>query len=390
MYFECRVNVPDCSPSFEEAKNAFLKGNVILARDLVLERQRRAQWNRPEDALLCADISRACANNLEFCATIKIAFKRWPESWLMKTAWANVLTVQPYVLRALALLEVLFSQSVNAEKALIASHIAVTYARGGFLSSAVTWIEKSEKLDQEDDPRVYYNLAYAANCNREWEKSLHFGNKALQLSPFWPRLRLMIADILLANGEIQKAKQLLEEGVQAGYRDASNEFILGIQAFTTGKMEEASDRCRRFHQDWPFTKGLAKAALFLLAHSLWNSGRYDEATEVASTSGLEIFKERAAHFSSTIKNRKIIPTPLVSQERNLCVPTAATIVAAAQGVQLKPRELYRRMRGRDGTFIWRMAEELTHRGFYVQSIKSTPQALMGMLDYGIPLVPAQK
>jgi hypothetical protein len=235
-------------------------------------------------------------------------------------------------------------------------------------------MKKSLDFEQGNDPKFYYNLAYAAYCNRDWEKSLHYGSKALQLSPFWPRVRVFLADVLLANGELQKAKQLMEEGIQAGYCDAYNEFLLGLQSFTTDNMEEASHLFRQFQDDWPFAKDFIKHSRALLAYSLWNCGQYEEARKVALISGIKSLTEQFS--SAPFKNDwKIIHTPLISQEPHLCLPTSVTMVASAQDVLLNPRELYAQMSGRGGTLIWRMAEEMTRREFQVQSIKSTPQVI---------------
>lgn len=386
MFFECRVNVPECSPLFAEAKEAFLKGEVLRARELTLDLQKQGRWNIPEDALLCGDLSRACGDHLQFCATMKMAFKKWPESRRVKVGYAVAQSGRFYTLQALALLEELFADSPDHEKALLASEFAATYARGRFQTSAAAWIEKTQSFDHGDDPKVFYNLAFAASSNRDWEKSLLFGNQALRLAPFWLHVRRLVADALLANGELQAANQLLADGRQTAYRDAGYEYFLAVQSFTTGHMEATSRLIRQFQNDWPFAKDFIKPSRVLLAFALWNCGKLEEAREVALASEIQKTVELFASVSATAGNRKIIPTPLISQESYLCVPTSVMMVAAAQEVELNPRELFVRMLGRDGTQLWRMAEEMQRREFQVHFVNATHDAIRGMIDQGIPLI----
>lgn len=384
MFFECRSNVPGCSPQFETVKEYFLSGKVLQARNLLLESRGKIRWETPEDALLCGDIARACGNILQFYAIIRLARRRWPESRRLKIAWAVVLSSRAFTLRSLAVLMELFDNAPEAEKGLLASQLAATYARGGFQSSAAAWVEKALACGQGDDAKFFYSLSYAFYCIRDWEKSVDYGYRALQLAPNWSRLRLFLADALLAIGQYEKAAALVDDCIAAGYRDASIEFLKAIQSFAAGDIPGAKTLLSEFRENWHFSKDYHWHQYFL-AHALWNCGEYEQAQEIARNSGIKKLQDQFSAVSPG-QDLKIIPTRMISQEPNLCVPTSVAMVAFAQGIQFNPRELYVRMKGMGGTYIWRMAEEMSAAGFEVRSIRATHEAVQGMLQYGIPLI----
>ncbi|MFC1744061.1 C39 family peptidase [Candidatus Riflebacteria bacterium] len=383
MYFENRYKPPQCSSAYMECREKFLTGRISEARIIAMALRKGMGPQMPADALLCADISRAWGRDREYFATIKIALKRWPTSVPLRILWTRILSCRGYNLKAITILKELLKDATLEAKPFIASLLTSTYAIAGFGESSRKWRAKTIKYLPTRDPGIYYELAFSAIQLQDWDYGIEEGFKTLELAPTWQRSRIFLANALLARGKIQEASKVVVDGMNLGFPDASFEFHAGLQYFIQGELAKSLEIFSDYPKRWPDSDRL-KGTEELLTHIYWNLGKYEEARATAKKARPRFFEKFINAGQSG--QRKIIPTLIIAQEQLMCVPTAVTMIASAQGVTLNPGKLYKAMKGMNGVLMWRMVAEMEELGFLVRHVKAEAQVIKYFLNLGIPLL----
>jgi tetratricopeptide (TPR) repeat protein len=335
------------------------------------------------DAVLCSDISCACALLGEAFATIRLARRRFPDDLTLAFEWCRVQAVRGQVVAAMRSAEELLARVSGSPRLLVLCLLASLTAQIGLGGRSQQYISELGGSGQISDPRVWFELASAAMSLREWDAAIERAAYAVSLAPKWPRARIFLAEALLARGHTDRSLQTVRECLGLGIEDAGLELMAGLQLFQGGDHRTSFELLLRFEYTWVRPRRTASIRE-LIEHLPWRLDQLDHGLQRLQPADAELCRRLQAH--ATAGRRLLIPIPVMCQERVLCVPTSVAMAAGAQGDPLDPNQLYVAMGGREGTAMWLMREEMLRRGYTVEIVCAEPEVIRALLDQGVSLI----
>ena len=387
MFYECRVDPPQCSEKYQRCQSLFLEGDVCAARDQALKIQKLGGPEHPNDFLLCSDISRSFNYHEESWATIKLGLGRFSKDIKLQIQWCRVLALRGYFEASNRLLIKLLRENKDNPKiyrALLAN-IASLNAKAGFINKTTLIIKEiNSDTDTAIDPQIGYDLTYASILLRNWDEAINYGRRTVQLAPRWMRARVFLIHSLLAKGQVEEATTICKTGLALSCSDASFEFEAALLAFSCGKLDEASERLITYGEKYFNGSKRENDVREFLAYLLYELGRNAEAIHIAQ----EVNHNFARRFENPalICHKTLLAMPVICQGPLMCVPTAVSMVASPQDIPLHPDELFKAMHGQDGTALWRMCDVMEQRGYLIEFINVNHEAITGLLKQGIALI----
>ncbi|MCP4146863.1 MAG: hypothetical protein GY757_03840 [bacterium] len=384
MYFESRVSPPACSPPYETCRRLYLSGQVINARHEALRVAKETSPSRPEDYLLCADISHSCLRISEYYATIKLGLKRFPHDRKLRIQWSRVLRNRNHTVEAIQCLRDLLSDSDEHERPQLTAMLSSVYARAGFRKKPLELFKSIE--NKEKSYWVWYEQASAAMNLRQWEQAIAYAGHCIHLAPSWLAPRALLMDAMLSQGNVEGAAGELQVIMSSKIQDASMIWLAAVFYYSCNQLETAGKYLLQLHKQWELSD-YNSAIRQLLALIEWRKGNCENAQKWAQQTDRkfrDIFLKARPGLPDT--SRVILPTPLVAQGHMMCVPVSVMMTAAAQGIHLDVNEIYKAAKGWGGTKLWRMVDDMEHRGFDAYFVKAEPGIIKKFLRAGIPLI----
>lgn len=383
MYFEVRLKPPEVSEAYAACRDLYVAGKTLEAA-AEAERIRDAGGPQcPQDFMLYSDIARSCGDYVKYQAVAKIGYVKYPGDWKIVTQYARALAGRYRLLKANRILEQMRGGLQPGQIPLLDSFIAANTAMSGLRETAATYERRALDAATDEEPLLWYELAYMASTVTNWEKAVEYGYHTLKIAPRWQRARTNLVFSLLARGRADEAHLLIREGLSFNIEDESLDFTAGMFEFARGRFGEAARHMERHCKRW-LAANTRKYVANTLAITLWEMKKYDEALKYAAICGGEA-DDTFRKATPTGKHR-LIPLNLVCQRTRECVPTSAAMVSAAQGVMLNMDELLREMDCRDGTPVWKMCQVMEAKGFHVVSVRAEPEIIREFLDRGVPLI----
>lgn len=382
MFFETRVGPPAVSPPWQDCCSAFLAGRVREARAAAVA-LRGATPLSMNDLFLCADIARACGRRAEYAALGILLRRRFPRETCARIEYAQSLAGRPAAMTAIRELNALADTCEAAHMPRVQSMLAAALARAGMRERARRHGASAEAAGSADDPAASYDLSWMYMYLTDWDAAIEHGIRAVRLAPRWPQARGALVGAHLAVGHAADAAGLLHEALDSGIEDESLDLTAALFELSQNHLDAAAGHFDRYRVRWAGARAF-RPAMVAATIARWSLGQPEAArdTAAASGSGLSDLLDRARPDG----RHRYIPVGYLAQRHNQCVPTAVAMIARAQGVIFDADDLFRRMRGHDGTQLWRMRQVMEDAGFTVLCLRAEPAILRAMLDLGIPLM----
>lgn len=283
-------------------------------------------------------------------------------------------------------LEELSEFADETEMPLVIALQSYNYSTMGWDKTAAEFHEKAVTI-ASDDPMVWYVLSRASARRTDWGSSIQEATKASKLAPHWTRSRAGLSDSLMATGQNDAARQI----IQVTNKDAKTcgpDYVRTLYSEVNGDTDQAISELSKFLTDWPIKNDYSSSAATKLTLLLMQQNKLAAAKRVISSYDLQQFEDllKVADSKANEVASKYISMPLVSQTRNHCVPTVAAMVAGSQGYDAKPAEFAQGMCTRHGTQLWQMVDYMKSIGFAAICIKPEPETIVSLLDQDIPLI----
>ena len=390
MLFEIRAAAANqCTEPLRPTANFFLNNQPIEAfRCFEKLRKTREFWASLNefDWLLMSALFYNCGfiRKQAACHRLAMKFLTNPKLVAVMNAWD--LSYRGKYFEVKAKLEELADSVDSTEKPLVAALQSYNYSTMGWDKTAIEFHEKAVSQALED-PRVWYVLSRASARRTDWEMSVREATKACKLVPHWTRARAGLSDSLMATGQNDAARQI----IQVTDRDAKTcgpDYSRTLYSEVNGDTDQAISELSKFLTDWPIKNDYSSAAATKLTLLLMQQHQLAAAKRVIASYDLQQFEDllKVADNKANQVASKYISMPMVSQTRNHCVPTVAAMVAGSQGYDAQPSEFAKGMGTRHGTQLWQMVDYMKSLGFAAICIKPEPEHVISLLDQGIPLI----
>ncbi|MEP3481697.1 MAG: tetratricopeptide repeat protein [Fuerstiella sp.] len=383
MQFELRTHTIDVSPEWTEVRDFFVAGKSRKAWKLASSMRNRVPLRTGNDFLLNMEVARACSAHRTYMALGQIAVRRFPDDVWIQFYYARILLTRGQFLDGLKYLKVRKATLGKTHPAQWAAAIANTYASAGFGKSCQKWLQTSQQAPDADVPLCLYTRASALEDLKEWDSALELIRQCVQAAPNWTRARSYLIHCLLSRGHHQEATSHLKAAFDLGHEDVSIEVTASLLPMSLGQFSLARDRLKVTLKRWPQTdmQEYLRRTLCILLVEL---GDYSSAREVVAGD-----EERFGfpEIPDQPKGRHcFIPLPLMSQNHNQCVPTTVAMAVSVDGRRYDPDVMFREMRGREGTALWRAREWCSKNGLTVIPVRLEKGAIRDMLDAKVPLI----
>lgn len=382
MLFEMRLEVPEVSDAFVACRDLFMEGRVREAR-AAAEQLRTLQNPSLNDLLLCVGIARACGLRKRFAALAAHARRRFPGSVQARLVHALSLASRPSAMSAIRALDELSSACEPDDRPHIHAMLAAACARAGLRATALRHAKAATEAEGGCEAAIAYELCWTAIYLTDWPEAIAQGARAVRLAPRWPQARCALVSAHLALGQATEAGDVLADWRKAAVEDESMDLTQALIHFSENRMEDAAALFDRYRDRWPKAAAY-RHAMVASAIARWSLGQPGPARIAARAAGHGL--EAVLDHAKPDGTHGFIPSGYVAQRFNQCLPTAAAIVARAQGCGADPDSLFRRMHGTDGAPLWRMRQVMEEDGFKVLCLRADPGIVRGMLDRGVPLM----
>jgi tetratricopeptide (TPR) repeat protein len=399
MLFELRNAVPEVSASWCETRDLFLAGRTRRAWGQAVARRGAPSLETANDYVLNLEIARACGANRTYLALARLARQAFPDDVYVRLYHARALLTRGLHTLGLEFLHQCEDSLGKTDRVLWATQLANMYADVGFEVSCRRWLDAVAEEPGIDSPLALYTRSCAFEGLRQWEDAAAVARRCLAAAPKWARARTLLVHCLLTQGRIDEARSEIAAGELLGHEDAYLDITAAMLAFSRGQFAEAQEMFESILAHWPqanFIDWVRRTLCVLLvevgrcdaAHDL-AQGKYERDGKLLAAAKSKGEKELGLPEitpAAAGRPHRFHPLPLVAQNRNQCVPTAVAMSVWPQGKQLEPNQLYREMRGREGTALWRMRRWVEANGLRLIPIRLERQAIIEMLDQGIPLI----
>ena len=383
MLFELRNSTPEVSPSWREVRDLYLEGRTRLAWSTALERRSSPSLETANDYVLNAEVARACSAYHTCFAIVRKGLSVFPDDPVLQLHQARSLLSRGRHTTGIEFLRARESTLGKTHRALWGTQLANVYGNAGFAASCRRWLEAVRDDKEINSPLSLYTMSCASEGMQDWSAAIRYARGCVGAAPDWSRARAHLAHCLLSRGRIEEAEQVLEDAQRRGHEESTVDVSAAMLALSLGRFDQARTRLEQVLTDW--TEGefsnWARRVLYIL---LVEIGENDAAKAVAG--GREGQFGWPSVPAQCEKRHRFIPLPLIAQNKNQCVPTSAAMVAYPQGRRLDPDRLFREMRGRDGTALWRMRAWMEDHGFRVVPVRLEKEGVVELLDRDVPLI----
>ncbi len=383
MLFEVRQSIPDVSDRWEEVRNLFLEGNSREAWNQAMRRRGMVPLESPNDYLLCIEIARACSANGLYKALVWQGHHRFPDDPLLQLYQSRVLFVRNRYLEAIEFLQERELSLGRTHRAWWGTELASFFGQAGFARSCQHWLKQVQDAPEFDSPLALYSRWSACEGLQQWDTAIELGRKCVAAAPRWSRARGYLAHCLLARGRTDEAIEQLQTVADLGLEEATADVTHAILKMAMGDFLTARTSMEAILARWPQAdfRHWVRRSLCLLLVEL---GDRSAARELIRGFEDKCLIPEITDGSSGA--HRCLPMPIIAQNRNQCVPTAVAMAAYPQGRTLDPDALFREMRGREGTQLWRMRTWCENNDFVVVPIRLDQEGICRMIDSGVPLI----
>jgi tetratricopeptide (TPR) repeat protein len=385
MLFELRNSVEEVSSRWIEARDLFLAGRCRAAWEIADARRKSPCLEIANDYLLNIEIARACSANRTYLALVRRGIKAFPSDPFLQLYHARVLLTRNRHMLGVDYLKSLEGTLGKTHHTLWAAELANLYGSAGFTATCKRWLESISDEPDNATPLALYSQACSNEGMQEWDAAIQLARRCVDAAPDWSRARTYYSHCLLARGRIDEAEEQLREAEQRGHEEATLDIAVGMLTMSLGRFDEARTRLEGLLENWP-QADFAKWVKRMLCVLLVEMGDNDAAREIADGNEKEMALPKVPKKPSG--SHAFIPLPLVAQNRNQCVPTTVAMAAWPQGRKFDADDLFREMHGREGTRLWRMRQWVEEHGFVLVPVQLEKDAIVELLDFGIPLVGA--
>lgn len=382
MLFELRRDVPKVSPEWIDVRDLFLSGRSRQAWKLATSRRGKTSMVSPNDFLLNIEIARACCTTRRYFGLSRLAHRRFPDDPFVQLYHSRTLLSRDLFMSAVDFLQEKRATLGKRFPVLWSSQLANVYGSAGFETSCRDWIAKTR--NESDVPLVTYHISCAYEGIREWKLATEYSRQCVAQTPHWVRARVLLVHCLLTRGKIAEAQEVLADGQAMAYEDAMLDFSAAMLAFSLGEFDRARQLFETIVVHWPdadFVPWVRRSLCILLVEL----EEYDKAHDLIAGQEKELSFPEIKRPESPVSH-KFIPLPILAQNKNQCVPTSVSMAIYPQGKKLDPDRLFHEMHGRNGTDLWRMRHWVEENGFRLVPIRLEKEAVIEMLDQGIPLI----
>lgn len=390
MLFETRESVAEVSPDLVAARDALFSGDSREAWRRASE-YRQLSRRTPgkglataNDFVLCMEIARACSVNKSYLALARMSIAAFPNDPNCQLYYARALLTRGLHNDGLEYLHALESSLGQSNPGLWAVALANMYADVGFAESCDRHMERAASETVFDSAVALYGRASAMESLQRWDKAIDLSRRCVEAAPRWVRARTLLIHCLLTRSKVDEAIEQWEAATASGVQDASIDLIGGMLAFSLGDFQLSRKRFESFLADWPQadSRNWAERCLAIL---LVENGDNAAARAVIGSDSSRLALPEIPELPSG-KPHKFIPLPILAQKKDQCLPTTVAMAAYPQGTALNPDKLFREMKGREGTAMWRAWDWVKEHGFQPQGIRPEKEAAIAMINVGVPLI----
>jgi tetratricopeptide (TPR) repeat protein len=383
MLFEIRNTIPTVSDSWTQTRDLFLNGQSRKAWDAASARRGEAALQTANDYVLNIEIARSVSAYKPYLALVRLARRAFPDDPIVQLYYARVEMTRGRHISAIDYLMECRDTLGAAHPTLWAMEIANIYGNAGFEDSCREWMQTASADNGQNSPLALYTQSCAFEGMRQWNKAIDYARQCVDAAPDWSRARAYLAHCLLTQGQLNEAQQQLREAKERGHEEHLVDFTSGMLSFAMGHFDEAQTLLKDLLDHWP-QADMQEWVRRTLCILLCQIGRLEEARELVDGQN-ELLK--LPELPETLSGAQcFLPLPLISQNKNQCVPTTVAMAAYPQGGRFNPDQLFREMHGRDGTPLWRMREWVRNHGYTLIPIRLDLQAIVAMLEQNIPLI----
>lgn len=385
MLFELRDTIPEVSPSWVEARDAFLAGHSRKAWSLATGLRGGNVLRLANDFILNVEIARACSAHRTYMALVRGAMRAYPHDPIVRLYHARVLLTRGRYTAGLEFLSGCESTLGQSHRTLWATELANMYGAAGFEASCRKWLAAARNEPDINTPLALYTQSCACEGMQQWDLAIELAAKCVSAAPNWTRARAYLANCLLARGRVEEAEIELAEAARRGHEEALVDMSRAMLAMSLGRFDEAKQALEDVLRDWPQAEFLhwVRRTLCILLVEL---GDLEGAKQLVAGHEQRYALPEIPEVASG--GHCYIPLPLVAQNKNQCVPTSVAMAAFPQGHRLDPDAMFREMRGREGTPLWRMQCWAQEHGLSVIPIRLKKEAIVSILAHGVPLIGA--
>ncbi|WP_020405983.1 tetratricopeptide repeat protein [Hahella ganghwensis] len=379
-----RTIYPNVSNNLKTIRNLYCKKQTSEAYSQfkVLRSSGEKLLQKPGDALLLRDVLIAVGKFKTANAIIRISSRLFKQHLETQLNW---LIVQSKFRNSLSLLDqaqnlrsLCQSKSEEALHSAVCARLAASF--GVIQTSEKHLLQAWQSLGKRQT-EGWMHLCIASALLKNWDRAVKAGRQLLSCDSKQENKVLLIST-LLSQGNLTEARKLLDSlDQQKGVFYPADYFASQFHYFL-GNLEFALERLQQLKTTWP--DSVPDSIDHSIVHLNWMQGNIETAQELAKEIDSELYEQLVK--APLESKRVLIPLPVMTQEPLMCVPTTVAMCASAFDIKLNPNELFKAMRGNDGTEIWRMQAHLETLGFEVLYLKPDVCTVKYFLDNGIPLI----
>lgn len=341
---------------------------------------------RPCNALLAAEITRAMGRERRYRAIVRLARRRWPAEPHVFLEWLR----QSRVCAADAGVAELDARKAAGDipvalHALADAVAASLLARADRIGLARARLVCFGDVSTIGDPRVAYEIGHAWAALRQWPMAISALHQAVRCAPTWPRARASLARALLEGGAPGDARRVLDQdAMRRG--DEPHDYLA---VFLYAALNDVAASCRAasdYLLRWPSGDARAMVASWAFQAASLTSDR--ETVRAALAQGEPWLPSGALADADRLlaAPRRLLSLAPLCQAPQQCVPTAAAMVTAWHGDPDSSESLSAALGGVAGVEMWRLGGHFEARGYRAEYVRMTGATLRALLDRGLPVI----
>jgi predicted Zn-dependent protease len=375
------------SRNLKRARKLLLAGDAKSALQFVvsLRNKQTPLLKSPEDVALLRDIYISVGRVRTAHAIVRIAVKIFPDNVFVQLSglvFKSQNRISMSLLQEAQALEVLCKSPEDV--ALWHAVNARLSGNLGMMETSADWLKKTETLLEKTYFEAWYHYCLTHIIRRDWVKAVKVTQTLINIDPNLEN-KIMLVRALLSKGDLTQAKEYIRAiDAAKGQSYFADNLVIQFYYFI-GDIVTAINRLDNLRYHWPeITSSSIESAMVQL---YWLQGDVESAKILAKKINDPILE--TLNTASHKAKRKLITLPVMTQEPMMCLPTTVAMIASAYGIDLSAPELFRDMRGNDGTEIWRMQKHMESIGFDVLYIHPDYEIVKKCLDKGHPLIGAK-
>jgi tetratricopeptide (TPR) repeat protein len=372
------------SRNLKHGRKLFLSGDSKGAQQFIvsLRNKKTPLLKKPEDVAMLRDIYISVGHARTAQAIIRVAVKTFPENVFVQLSGLILKSQRRNSMRILQeakALEILCKTPEDI--ALWHAVNARLSASLGMMETSAEWLKKTKSLLDKSYLEAWYHYSLTHIIRRDWVEAVKVTQTLIDIDSSLEN-KILLIRALLSKGDLTQAKVYIQS-IDADKGKFYLADSLSIQFYYfIGEIDAAINRLECLRDHWPEIPSSSIESTMVQLY--WLQGDVESAKTMAEKIN-DPFLEILNTASPTAK-RKLITLPVMTQEPMMCLPTTVAMTASAYKIDLSAAELFRDMRGNDGTEIWRMQQHMESIGFDVVYIHPNYEIVKKCLDRGHPLI----